>query len=95
MKTMSINNAASNASSSSFTIRKGVPLPETARRGGGVAKYPWEAMNPGDMFFVPGAKIETFYTLTSTAKKKYRKAFKAAKLTEEGVAGVGVWCLEA
>lgn len=66
------------------------------RGGGGVSRYPWAAMQPGDMFFVPGGKIETFYTLCSDARKKHGndfKSFKARKYVEDGVEGVGVWCL--
>lgn len=76
-----------------FAIRKGIPMPASRNNRGGVSKYPWEAMQTGDMFFVPGAKIETFYTATAAARKKYSKTFKAAQLTEDGVEGVGVWCL--
>lgn len=75
------------------SIRKGIPMPASRNRGG-VSVYPWSAMEAGDMFFVPNGKIETFYTLTANARKKYGKNFRAARLTEDGVEGVGVWCLE-
>jgi hypothetical protein len=73
-----------------FKIDKGVALPD-AKGGGGKAKYPWEALDVGDSFFSPGAKIETFYTLTSAASKKFARKFLARKWDEAGVAGVRVW----
>jgi hypothetical protein len=82
-----------------IAIAKGVALPDASRVGGGSTKYPWATMVPGDAFFVAGAKIETFYSLTSTAKKKHGHNFVARKCKgglfgQADVDGVGVWCLE-
>lgn len=82
-------------------VSKGVPLPP-AQGGGGKAKYPWETMEAGDAFFVEGAKVETFYTLTTSASKKFGRKFAARKLADggifgpeyEGKPGVGVWRTE-
>jgi hypothetical protein len=79
-------------------LTKGVPLPPSSG-GGGKAKYPWQSMEVGDAFFTEGAKIETFYTLTSTANKKYGRKFVARKLDDgalfgpeyAGKSGVGTW----
>lgn len=76
-----------------LTLRKGLPAPPRASFGPRVSKYPWNDMQPGDSFFIPGGKITTFYTLTSDARKKHGKNFRAYKLVEDGVEGVGVWCL--
>lgn len=82
-----------------ITVAKGVALPDASRVGGGASKYPWATMVPGDAFFVPGAKIETFYSLISSARKKHGHNFVARKCKGglfgrlDGVDGVGVWCL--
>lgn len=74
----------------SFKIEKGVALPATVRSGG-KAKYPWNDMEIGDSFFVQGAKVETFYTLTATQNKKdASKRFIARKVED----GVRVWRVE-
>lgn len=82
-------------------LAKGVPLPP-AQAGGGKAKYPWADMEVGDAFFTEGAKIETFYTLTNSANKKYGRKFAARKIADGGIfgpefsgkPGVGVWRVE-
>jgi hypothetical protein len=83
--------------SGGFTLSKSVPLPARTSAGG-KAKYPWAEMQPGDSFFVEAGKVETFYTLTSTARKKYNAVFIARKAVgdawgQPGVDGVGVWRL--
>lgn len=87
------------ATSKPTGIVKGVAMPDASRVGGGSTKYPWSTMVPGDAFFVAGAKIETFYSLTSSAKKKHGHNFVARKCKgglfgQADVDGVGVWCLE-
>ena len=79
-----------NPNAAPFKLEKDVPMPSRAS-GGGKPKYPWSSMEEGDSFFVAGAKIETFYTLTSTARKKYNANFVARKWQEDGVNGVRVW----
>lgn len=79
-------------------LAKGVPLPPVSG-GGGKAKYPWETMEVGDAFFVENAKVETFYTLTNSAAKKYGRKYVSRKLADgaafgpefAGKPGVGVW----
>lgn len=88
--------APSPSPSMGIAIAKGVALPDGGRSGG--SKYPWATMVPGDAFFVPGARIETFYSLTNTEKKKRPYDFITRKcngsLFDQGdVDGVGVWCL--
>jgi hypothetical protein len=73
-----------------FTIEKNVAIPAASRTGGGKAKYPWAQMEIGDSFFVPGAKVETFYTLVSAQNKKGDARFICRK--QEG--GVRVWRVE-
>jgi hypothetical protein len=62
--------------SSLLRINKGVPLPKTqrytptARR-----KYPFEDMQPGDMFFVPEKKKNTLATHASIVGKRLKRQF--------------------
>lgn len=72
-----------------ITVEAGIPVPATTQRK---AKYPWGSMSKGDSFFIPGAKVETFYTLCSTASKTHKCKFIARKWDGEGgVKGVRVW----
>jgi hypothetical protein len=74
-----------------ITIEDNVPMPESVRTGG-KAKYPWAELKEGQSFFIAGAKVETFYTLCSTASKKHKCKFIARKWDGEGgVKGVRVW----
>jgi hypothetical protein len=74
----------------SFKIEKNVAVPASVRTGG-KSKYPWNEMDVGDSFFVPGAKVETFYTLTATQNKKDAgRRFIARKVDD----GVRVWRIE-
>jgi hypothetical protein len=71
----------------SFKIEKNVAIPASVRTGG-KSKYPWNELDVGDSFFVPGAKVSTFYTLTTGQNKKDPgKRFIARKDGE----GVRVW----
>lgn len=84
------------AASNPYTMLKGVPIPEgKATRE---SKYPWDTTPVGEAFFVPGGKIDTFNTLTSTRNKneikkngEHAKSFIARKFVHDGVAGVAVW----
>lgn len=87
-----VQSAEKEAGFAAITVQSGIPLPTTASRSG---KYPWDKMATGDSFFVPGAKVETFYTLTSTASKKYKCRFIARKWHEGTTEGVRVWRTEA
>jgi hypothetical protein len=73
-----------------FTIEKNVAIPAASRTGGGKSKYPWAQMEIGDSFFVPGAKVETFYTLVSAQNKKGDARFICRKID----GGVRVWRVE-
>ena len=80
------------AETNTIAIEDGISIPET-KRSGGKAKYPWSDLGKGQSFFVPGAKVETFYTLCSSASKKLEgRKFIARKWDGEGgVKGVRVW----
>lgn len=83
--------APSQAPSVEITIDDDIPMPETARAGG-KPKYPWATLNEGQSFFVANAKVETFYTLCTTASKKHGHKFIARRWEEKGgVKGVRVW----
>ncbi|MCW2286877.1 hypothetical protein M2323_004690 [Rhodoblastus acidophilus] len=76
--------------STEIKVEKGIAIPES-RGGGGKSKYPWASLGVGDSFFVGGGKIETFYTLCSSASKKHGGKYIVKKWTEKGVEGVRVW----
>ena len=86
--------------SESVKIASGVPLPPS-RGGAGGSKYPWDILTPGDSFFVPDGKVETFYTLASSASKKHKgeRKFTSRKIADgspwgsqfAGKVGVAVW----
>lgn len=74
----------------SFAIDDDIALPETTRTR--AEKYPWSKLEVNQSFFVPGAKVETFYTLCSSASKKHGGKFIARRWDgANGVAGVRVW----
>jgi hypothetical protein len=80
-----------NKEAAGFTVDDNVPMPDTVRTGG-KPKYPWATLNEGQSFFVANGKVETFYTLCSTASKKYGHKFIARRWEEKGgVKGVRVW----
>lgn len=84
-------NVKAQVSEAVIAIDDDVAIPATVRSGG-KAKYPWTELQPGNSFFIPGAKVETFYTLCSTASKKHGCKFIARKWDGEGgVKGVRVW----
>ena len=88
-----------------LTIQKGVPIPKKARIAPRT-KYPFEDMEVGDMFFVPGKVRNTLSTHASTVGKalerKFRtqlcwmtESFEGWKVCEKdvkgAVLGIGVW----
>jgi hypothetical protein len=87
--------AAAAAAVVEFKLDDNVPIPETSR-GERPSKYPWDTMNVGQSFFVPGAKQSTFNTLTAGRTKKYNgeRKFISKAVTEDGVEGVRVWRIE-
>lgn len=60
-------------------------------------KYPWESMNPGQSFFVPGGKMSTFYSNCRKMGQKYEgREFRARDWEQEQeggapIKGVRVW----
>lgn len=92
-------NAPVIAKAGEFQKFAGIPLPEA--RSSRESKYGWDELAQGESFFVPGAKPDTFNTLTSTRNKREKekngdkaKKFVARKFTHEGVVGVMVWRTE-
>lgn len=82
-----------------FAISKGIPIPARTRTGGGRESiYPWGALEVGDSFFVPGKETNKFGSTLATGRKQFHDAegnktrdFKAANVTENGIAGLRVW----
>lgn len=92
-----------------FKVNRGVTIPHMSR-GGGSRKYPFDQLEIGDMFFVPGKEKNTLSTHTSTISKKLGFRFvtrlvwmvgsdeegwgTASKGDEGAVQGIGVWRVE-
>jgi hypothetical protein len=88
-------------------IQRNVPIPKTHRPEGSVRrKYPFEDLEVGDMFFVPGKTKNTLMSHVSTVGKRLRRKFitrmtfmietqrgwKQVKPDTEGaIQGIGVW----
>jgi hypothetical protein len=66
-------------------IEKGIPV--TDQRRGNHRKYPWDEMEVGDSFFVPGKSPNTISSSANYQSKTRGWRFKVASL--EG--GVRVW----
>jgi hypothetical protein len=90
-----------------FTIAKSVPIPVVRRSDAVRRKYPFEAMEVGDMFFVPFKTKNTLHTHASNVGRETGKKF-ATRMTQmrpteaggwtptkikdpEAVRGIGVW----
>ena len=73
------------AKQTQIKIDKGIPFPGTSKRG---SRYPWEAMQVGDSFFVEGAPKGLH---AQAAAKKIKITVR--KVTERGKEGVRVWRL--
>ena len=72
-----------------FNVDHDVPVPITKR------KYPWDAMDAGDSFFVPGVAVETLTSAVSVVKKTRKNMrWTCRTVTENGVKGVRVWRIE-
>lgn len=71
----------------SIKIDKNVPVPSGKR---GPAAYPWDDMQPGDSFFVPGKTPKTLGGAVVTPKNRGMK-IRTRSVTENGVAGVRIW----
>jgi hypothetical protein len=94
-----------------FAIQKNVAIPKTIRSAPpSKRKYPFDSMEIGDMFFVPGKTKNTMATHASSVSKKLGKKFKTqlvymaeledgsweptVSTDEDGVIGIGVWRTE-
>ncbi len=81
-----------------YQIRKGIPVPAIQGRGFGarVSKYPFEQLDLGDSFFVPGSTSKSFASTITTQNKRYgkqepKRQFTCRTDSVDGVAGVSVW----
>lgn len=88
-------------------VQKNVPVPKVIKASASVRrKYPFEDMDVGDMFFVPGKSKNTLTTHASTVGKNLNRKFitrlthmietadgwKRAAADEPGaIQGIGVW----
>lgn len=75
---------------SEFKIEKGVPVPLGRHNRGGACKYPWNEMEPGDSFFVPGRALRNFNIVAPANRRYAPKRFVAR--TVKG--GVRVWRID-
>jgi len=73
-----------------FTITKKIPLPVARRDNAARRKYPFEAMEVGDMFFVPYKTRNTLYTHASNVGKETGRKF-ATRMTQMLPAENGTW----
>jgi hypothetical protein len=72
-----------------YQIEKGVPLPRKASGRVKESKYPFQDMQPGDSFFVPGGTASYVSAVACAAARKGFGPFTIRNV--EG--GVRVWCL--
>lgn len=97
-----------------FTIKTGVAIPKIARIGGGNgagSKYPVEALEPGQSFFIPApadmkSPSKSFGSLVAAANKKHNtnddnfrrfttRSVDGAAWDQPGVKGIAVYRLPA
>lgn len=75
-------------------IDKGIPIP-TKMQLGRKSKYPFDIMDVGDSFFVPGRDGKNFGGTVTAARKRYPElSFEMRTVKEGGVVGVRVWRTE-
>lgn len=74
---------------SEFTIEKGIPVPKQVGAGRR-NKYPFDAMEVGDSFFIKDGKVKTFSRTCGHHGKRLGRRF--ASRTVDG--GVRVWRTE-
>lgn len=88
-------------------VQKNVPVPKVLKASAAVRrKYPFEDMEVGDMFFVPGKNKNTLTTHASTVGKSLKRKFitrlthmtetvegwkQATPDTPGAIQGIGVW----
>lgn len=72
-------------------IDKGIPIPPMARAGR-KGRWPFEQMQPGDSFFVPGKKAQDMAgTVFYVRMKNPGWKFSMRMLEENGVKGTRIW----
>jgi hypothetical protein len=77
-----------------ITIDKDIPIP-TKMQLGRRSKYPFDIMDVGDSFFVPGRDGKSFGGTVTAARKRYTDmSFEMRTVKEDGVVGVRVWRTE-
>lgn len=74
---------------SKIKIDKGVPIPKAEL--GRNRKYPWDELQVGDSFFVPGKTRATFNGFASRFKKTHGIHFTLRTVTENDIKGVRIW----
>lgn len=74
---------------SEIKIDKGVPLPEPKR--GRKGTYPWDELQVGDSFFVPGKTCNTFGGFLTRLKKAGGIECVIRSVTENDIKGVRIW----
>jgi len=82
------------AGAAEITIDKDIPIP-TKMQLGRRSKYPFDIMDVGDSFFVPGRDGKSFGGTVTAARKRYTDmSFEMRTVKEDGVVGVRVWRTE-
>lgn len=71
-----------------IAIDKNIPPPTTGAKGN---KYPIEALEVGDSFFVPGKRPAEISACYFRKALTLRRKFTARTLEENGVKGCRVW----
>jgi hypothetical protein len=74
---------------SPYRIDKNIPLPENIKS----SVYPWEEMEVGDSFFVPGGKISTISVAANYRGKTTGEKYVCRYVSNGTDSGVRVWRL--
>lgn len=76
-----------------YPISSGIPIPPPTASPvfGRLPKYPWESMEAGDSFFIPGKKMFTAHQSYMKSAKGAGKQFVVRRVKEGGAFGVRVW----
>lgn len=79
-----------------FKIEKGVQMPPRPAGPGPEYSSLWRHLSPGDSVFLAGKSGRAIgSTLNNKAMRRDGYRFATRTVTEDGVTGVRVWCLEA
>lgn len=79
-----------------ITVMSGIPMPKPNKRWanrGRPPRYPWETLQPGQMFFIGDRDADHVHTCTCMARKRYGKNFRARPYKMNGQWGMGVWLI--